>query len=76
MPWKIAYDWREPRYLLEIVAVLCGLPLAIAYRLEASPSVSPGETVAWMLALWGLGSALRTFRRSSRDVDQPSLRRR
>lgn len=72
---------RESPYLIEIVALLCSVPLIIAYRLEGFARVSPGETLAILLCLWGLGSSLRTVARRRRqrhradyppDLDEPS----
>jgi hypothetical protein len=51
--------YREPTYLLELVAVLCALPLVLAYRLEGGRAGAP-ETLAWFALCWAFLSAART----------------
>jgi hypothetical protein len=64
MAWKLIHDWREPRYLLEIVLIACALPLVLAYRLEPPHRVGAGETLTWGLLAFAVASAIRTFNRA------------
>jgi hypothetical protein len=54
-------SYREPPYLLELIASLCALPLVVAYRLESGGVAAP-ETLAWFALCWAIVSAARTWR--------------
>jgi hypothetical protein len=49
-------SYREPAYLLELIASFCALPLVAAYRVEGG-SIGAPETLAWFALCWALLSA-------------------
>lgn len=51
-------SYREPAYLLELIASFCALPLVAAYRVEGG-SIGAPETLAWFALCWALFSAAR-----------------
>jgi hypothetical protein len=53
-------SYREPRYLLELVASLCALPLVVAYRIEGGAIGAP-ETLAWLALGWSTLGAARSW---------------
>ena len=53
-------SYREPAYLIELVASFCSLPLVAAYRVEGGP-VGAAETFAWFALGWALLSAARAL---------------
>lgn len=67
-------SYREPPYLLELVASLCALPLVVAYRLEDG-SVGAPETLASFALGWAFLSAARTLNRRHSGARQAGLKR-
>ena len=53
-------SYREPPYLLELVASFCALPLVLAYRLEGG-DVGAAETLAWIALCWAITSAAHSW---------------
>jgi hypothetical protein len=51
-------SYREPSYIVELIAGLCALPLVVAYRLEGGGVGAP-ETLAWFALTWALLGAAR-----------------